>query len=182
MRVWRERLARWSVELSDSRVVRLITFVVGPERFVFDIMTVRQIIPYTTTTKVPQAPEFIEGIIVLRNEVIPIVDLRARLFPRHEGTTDSPLVLICDTSYGTIGLKVDQVLRILPVETDQVLPAPRLIRGLKGDLFFGIINTEKHVLLVLDLESLLSSEEQEALAAAELQHAAPAAATPQSED
>ena len=159
--------------MAESREVRLITFVVGPERFVFDIMTVRQIIPYAGTTKVPRAPKFIEGIIILRSEVIPIVDLRSRLFPSHSEPVEHPLVLICETSYGTIGLKVDEVLRILPVQTDQVLPAPGLIRGLSGDLFFGIIPTEKHVLLVLDLESLLSSEEQAALAAADLEASIP---------
>jgi purine-binding chemotaxis protein CheW len=61
--------------------LRLITFTIGPETFVLDIMAVRQIIPYTGTTTLPTAPAFIEGIIILRNEVIPVVDLRARLYP-----------------------------------------------------------------------------------------------------
>lgn len=153
----------------ENRELRLITFLVGPERFVFDIMTVRQIIPYTETTKVPSAPAFIEGIIVLRNEVIPIVDLRARLFPRHAlDEVSHPLVLVCDTSYGTIGLKVDEVLRILPVQTDQILPAPRLIRGLRGELFFGIIPRGSEVLLLMDIEALLTAEERGALENADL--------------
>lgn len=167
---------------SETREIRLIAFKVGTERFVFDIMSVRQIIPAVATTRVPRAPRFIEGIIVLRNEVIPVIDLRARLFEDASPRDHEPLILICDTSYGTIGLKVDEVLRILPVQTDQILPAPRLVRGLQGDLFFGIIPTDKHVLLVLDLESLLSAEEQEALETADLEAAREEAEAAQSSD
>src|SRR2546430_3155757 len=69
------------------RDLRLITFRVGPETFVLDIMAVRQIIPYAGSTSVPTAPDFVEGIIVLRNEVIPIIDLRDRLYPQDRKST-----------------------------------------------------------------------------------------------
>ena len=65
-----------------STALRLITFRVGPETFVLDIMAVRQIIQYSGSTSVPTAPAFIEGIVVLRNEVIPIIDLRDPANPR----------------------------------------------------------------------------------------------------
>src|SRR5206468_4713549 len=92
-----------------AQQLRLITFRVGPETFVLDIMAVRQIIPYSGSTSVPTAPAFVEGIIVLRNEVIPIIDLRDRLYPRLSGRAEQPLVLITHASAGTIGLKVDEV-------------------------------------------------------------------------
>ena len=100
--------------MSDgARDLRLITFRVGPETFVLDIMAVRQIIPYSGSTSVPTAPSFVEGIIVLRNEVIPIVDLRDRLYPQAKNRSEQPLVLVTDTTGGTIGLKVDEVRRIV---------------------------------------------------------------------
>ena len=71
------------VPRADVSDLRLITFRVGPEIFVLDIMAVRQILTYSGTTSVPSAPSFIEGIIVLRNEVIPIIDLRERFGRRH---------------------------------------------------------------------------------------------------
>src|SRR3954447_11153595 len=95
--------------------LRLITFRVGAETFVLDIMAVRQIVPYSGSTAVPTAPAFVEGIIVLRNEVIPIVDLRDRLFPRATERAAEPLVLIAHSSAGVIGLKVDEVRRIVTV-------------------------------------------------------------------
>src|ERR1044071_3796520 len=103
------------------RELRLITFRVGPETFVLDIMAVRQIIPYAGSTSVPTAPSFVEGIIVLRNEVIPIVDLRDRLYPRGSGRAEEPLVLITHSSAGIIGLKVDEVRRIVNVTADKLL-------------------------------------------------------------
>lgn len=155
--------------VSDSREIRLITFAIGAERFVFDIMIVRQIIPFEGSTPVPRAPEFIEGIIVVRDEVIPVIDLRQRLFPKLPAFDAQPFILLCETSYGGIGLKVDQVERIMTVDTAEILPAPKLVRGVRGDLLFGIIRRDDHLLLLLDLEGLLSAEERQALEAAELE-------------
>src|SRR5687768_6303381 len=98
--------------MPEAASLRLITFRVGPETFVLDIMAVRQIVPYSGSTSVPTAPSFIEGIMVLRTEVIPIIDLRERLYPRSE-RVEQPLVLITHSSAGTIGLKVDEVRRIV---------------------------------------------------------------------
>lgn len=157
--------------MSDSRTVRLITFSVGEEVFVFDIMRVRQIVPYSGSTPVPRAPEFIEGITVLRNEVIPVVDLRKRFFPGL-GAADEPLILVTRTPVGIIGLKVDDVRRILNVRTDEIMEAPKVIHGLRGELFIGFIKRTEEVYLLLDLDALLSSEEQIALQSDEFKAAA----------
>src|SRR6185369_13914585 len=106
--------------------LRLITFRIGTESFVLDIMAVRQIIPYSGSTSLPTAPSFVEGIIVLRNEVIPIVDLRRRLYS-HLEPAPQPLVLITHSSAGVIGLKVDEVRRIVTVDRDHLLPPPPLV-------------------------------------------------------
>src|SRR4051794_27223125 len=117
-----------------SSELRLITFRVGPETFVLDIMALRQIVPYTGSTSVPTAPSFVEGIIVLRNEVIPIVDLRGRLYPQLGERTEQPLVLIAHSSAGMIGLKVDEVRRIVTLPMDAFLPPPPIVRGIRGEL------------------------------------------------
>src|SRR4028118_2239916 len=121
-------------------MLRLITFRVGAETFVLDIMAVRQIVPYSGTTSVPTAPAFVEGIMVLRNEgipiialrggqrappqacaaglvvprneVLPVIALRERLYP-HSQHGAQPLVLITHTSAGAVGLKAAEVRRIV---------------------------------------------------------------------
>lgn len=147
--------------------LRLITFRVGPETFVLDIMAVRQIVPYTGTTSVPTAPSFVEGIVVLRNEVIPIIDLRERLYPRSP-KADQPLVLITLTSAGVIGLKVDEVRRIVTLPTDSFLPPPPLVRGVRGELLIGVVPHAEEVYLLIDVEAVLSEPEKVELTQADL--------------
>jgi len=148
--------------------LRLITFTVGPETFVLDIMGLRQIIPYSGSTTVPTAPAFIEGIIVLRNEVIPIIDLRARLYPQLQARSEQPLVLITHSSAGVIGIKVDAVRRIVNVSTDALLPPPPIIRGIRGELLIAIVPYESEVYLLIDIENILSGDEKHELANADL--------------
>ena len=143
--------------------LRLISFRVGPETFVIDIMSVRQIVPYSGSTSVPTAPAFVEGIIVLRSDVIPIIDLRDRMYPSLDERADQPLVMITHTSAGLIGVKVDEVRRIVTVDTEDVLPPPALIRGVRGEFLIGIVRHDEEILLLIDIDSVLSGDEKNAL-------------------
>ena len=156
--------------------LRLITFRVGRETFVLDIMAVRQIVPYSGSTSVPTAPAFIEGIIVLRHEVIPIVDLRERLYPELGERAEQPLVLITHTSAGVIGLKVDEVRRIVTVSTEAFLTPPPIIRGIRGELLIAVVPHGEDVYLLIDVENVLSAPERDELRAADLSGAMAATA------
>ncbi|MGZ4778967.1 MAG: chemotaxis protein CheW [Thermoanaerobaculia bacterium] len=140
--------------------IRLISFSVGSETFALDIMAVQQIVPYTGSTPVPTAPSFVEGIIVLRNEVVPIIDLRDRLYPTLDERYELPLVLIAHTSAGLIGVKVDEVRRIVTVSSDAVLLPPAVVRGIRGDFLIGVIEQGDEILLLLDVDSVLSGDEK----------------------
>jgi purine-binding chemotaxis protein CheW len=156
--------------MADAATLRLITFRVGPETFVLDIMAVRQIVPYSGSTSIPTAPAFIEGIVVLRNEVIPIIDLRTRLYPKLE-RAEQPLVLITHTSSGVIGLKVDEVRRIVNVTSDALLPPPPLVRGIRGELLIAVVPLGDEVYLLIDVENVLTTDEKVELREADLRNA-----------
>jgi purine-binding chemotaxis protein CheW len=156
----------------DEKDLRLITFRIGPETFVLDIMAVRQIIPYTGSTTLPTAPSFVEGIIILRSEVIPIIDLRRRLYPQMAERAEQPLVLITHSSAGVIGVKVDEVRRIVNVARGQLLPPPPLVRGIRGELLIAVIPHADEVLLLIDMEAVLTEDEKRELADADLRRAA----------
>ncbi len=160
--------------MSDAKDLRLIAFRVGEEVFVIDIMAVRQIIPFAGSTPVSTAPAFVEGIMILRSEVIPVIDLRDRLGVDPARRSKKPLVLITDTSAGVIGLKVDEVKRILNVRSDALMPPPPLVRGIRGDLLVAILHHEGEVDLLIDVESVLSIEEKTELQSAELSASASA--------
>ena len=151
-----------------SSDLRLITFRVGPETFVLDIMAIRQIVPYEGSTTIPTAPAFIEGVIVLRNEVIPIIDLRHRLYPHRELPSGDALVLITHTSAGVMGLKVDEVRRIVNIAADAFLPPPPIIRGIRGELLIAIVPFGDEVYLLIDVENVLTGDEKVELREAEL--------------
>ncbi len=152
----------------ETRQVRLITFRVGPETFVLDIMILRQIIAYAGSTPVPKAPSFIEGIIVLRDEVVPVIDLRARLFPDAPKGSEYPLVLITQSPAGQIGLKVDEVRRIVTIDVEEILPAPRIVKGMEGEFFLGVVRQGEENYMLVDVDSLLTAEEQRYLEDADL--------------
>jgi purine-binding chemotaxis protein CheW len=152
--------------------LRLIAFRVASETFVLDIMAVRQIVPYAGSTYVPTAPDFVEGIIVLRSEVIPVVDLRKRLYPELTEKTSHPLLLITHTSAGFIGFKVDEVRRIVTVAADSMIPPPPIIRGIRGEILIAVVPHGDEVNLLLDLENILTTGEKQELVEAELKEQA----------
>jgi len=139
--------------------LRFISFRVGAETFVADIMAIRQIVLYGGSTAVPGATSFIEGIITLRDEVIPIVDLRQRFFPSAPSSTEQPLVLIIDSSAGPIGLKVDEVGRIVTARPEELLPPPPIVRDVRGELLVAVSPRGEEVLLVIDVDAVLSDHE-----------------------
>ena len=158
--------------MADARELRLIAFRAGEETFLVDIMAVRQIINYHGATTVPNAPAFIEGIVVLRDEVIPIIDLREWLGVSSGQQAEHPLVLITDTGDGAIGLKVDEVRNMVNVPSDALLPAPEIIRGILGELLVAIVPQGEDVYLLIDIDSVLTGEEKTALHSAELSSSA----------
>ena len=144
--------------------LRFIGFRIGSEMFLVDIMAVRQIVPYRGSTQVPTAPPFIEGVIVVRDQVVPVVDVHARLMPQQPSDAKEPFVLLTHTPSGVVGLKVDDVRRIVTVTPEELLPAPASIRGIRGESLVAIAPHDNEVFLVLDVDSLFSPREQEQLA------------------
>lgn len=146
-----------------QREIRMITFRLGAESYLLDIMSLRQIVPYEGSTAIPKAPDFIEGVIVLRDEVIPIIDLKARLYPAAAAATAS-LVLITQIDRQTVGLKVDEVRRIVNVSLDRLLPPPEMVAGAgRRELIVAVAEISDEVFLLPDLEALLTRDEKDDL-------------------
>ncbi|HYS54089.1 MAG TPA: chemotaxis protein CheW [Thermoanaerobaculia bacterium] len=148
----------------SARALRFIAFRVGAETFLIDIMAVRQIVMAGKTTSVPTAPSFIEGVIVYRNEVIPVVDVHARLYPQRQAAGERTLILLTHTIAGVIGLKVSEVRRIVTLSSEELLPAPATVRGVRGEFLVAIAPHGEEVFLVLDVDHLLTGDEQRQLA------------------
>jgi purine-binding chemotaxis protein CheW len=123
-------------------IVQLCTFRIGGEDYAVDIMRVREIVHPQPVTPVPRAPEFLEGVIRLHGEVIPVVDARRRFGLPERPPTRKTRFLILNVAGRRLGLVVDEVCEVLRVPRSELRPAPPLV-GQQGPRFFlGVFGGE----------------------------------------
>ena len=135
---------------------QLVVFDLADEGYGVDISSVREIIRMQEITKVPRAPEFVEGVINLRGKVIPVVDLRKRFgFPDSDATKDTRIVVV-DIGGQDIGVVVDSVTEVLRIGADAVEPPSSVITTADSEYLLGIAKLESRLIILLDLEQALS--------------------------
>lgn len=138
---------------------QLVVFDLSAEAYGVDIGSVREIISMQDITKVPETPAFVEGIIDLRGKVIPVVDLRKKFgLPEVERDKDNRIVVV-DIAGQDIGVVVDAVNEVLRVPSNSVEPPSSIITTVDSEYLLGIAKLEDYLIILLDLERLLSSIE-----------------------
>ncbi|MDA1226962.1 MAG: chemotaxis protein CheW [Chloroflexi bacterium] len=143
---------------------QLVVFDLATESYGVDIGAVREIIRMQEITNVPRTPEFVEGVINLRGKVIPVVDLRKRFgLPVEEKSSENRIVVV-DIGGNDIGVIVDAVNEVLRIFTDSVEPPSSVITTADSDYLMGIAKVDDRLIILLDLESVLSAEERAILA------------------
>jgi len=146
-----------------------VVFELGDETYGVDIADVREIITMQKVTRVPRAPEFVEGVINLRGKIIPVIDLRLRFGLPAAEATRSTRVVVVEMEEKSIGLVVDAVSEVLQVEGSCIEPPSPVISGVDTAYLAGIANLEDRLVIILDLSKVLSAGEKEELAAASLE-------------
>ena len=148
----------------DDDLLQLVTFSIGSEEFGVDILKVIEIIRTMEITKVPKAPAFVEGVINLRGLVIPIIDLRRRFGLAEKAGDSDTRIIVIEINGMSVGFVVDSVSEVLRIPANTVEPAPAVVSGLDSDYISGVGKLEDRLLILLDLDKLLSSEDMENLA------------------
>ena len=139
--------------------VQLACFKVGSELYALDIMKIKEIIRPQRLTAIPKAPSFIEGVINLRGAVIPVADMRKRFdLPVTEENRKNRIV-ICSLAGKIIGLLVDEVTEVKRFSRKEVSPAPQFIKGPQADYFLGVARRDDDLIMLIDLEKVLSTTE-----------------------
>lgn len=128
--------------LGDEGLAQLCTFRVGGEDYAIDIMRVREIIPPAPVTPVPRAPSFVEGVVRLRGDVIPVLDVRRRLGLPVTPATRKTKYLIVSVAGRRLGLVVDEVTEVLRIPRAQIRPPPALVEGGGPRFFLGVCGGE----------------------------------------
>jgi purine-binding chemotaxis protein CheW len=155
----REAIREAAAQKGDNQ--QFLTFTVESEEYGVDIMTVREIKGWTETTRLPNSPEFMRGVMNLRGLIIPIFDLRARFNRGRTEATIKHVVIILAVGQRNIGILVDTVSDILDVSSDQIKPAPTSDTQAAAEFISGLISLEKRMVVVLNVAHLFDAQQIE---------------------
>jgi purine-binding chemotaxis protein CheW len=150
------RRPRASVKASASEY---LAFMLGAEHYAIDIRDVQEIRSYSHVTHIANAPEHIKGIVNLRGVVVPILDLRIR-FGNHSPTyNDQTIVIILTALDRVMGVVVDAVSDVVNISAEDMMPPPQLGTAALTGYIVGIASQDERMLIVLDIEGVLSDED-----------------------
>lgn len=151
-----------------AKATQYLTFKLDEEVFALDITKVREVLDYTTSTRVPRTPAFMRGVINLRGNVVPVIDLRLKFgMPRAEDTVNSCIIItevtVDDGDRTVLGCLADSVQEVLDLETENIAPAPRIGRKLRTDFIKSMGKRGDRLLIILDIDRVFSCDELAAI-------------------
>ena len=134
-------------------------FLLGNEEYVIDILKVQEIRGYTTPTKIAHSPDFVKGVINLRGNIVPIVDLRIKFDLPEISYTPFTVVIILNVCKKIVGIVVDSVSDVFNINVDEIKPAPEFSGILHDKYLKGLATVNEKMLIVTDIDALMSSPE-----------------------
>lgn len=148
---------------SDDAEVQLVVFRLGAEEYGVPITQVQEINHLTKPTKIPKSPVFLEGVINLRGEIIPVIDLKKRFEIDDAGYADDGRIMIVEINGSTVGVIVDEVSEVLRLPKSSIEPPPPVIAGITSTYLEGVGKLDDRLLILLDLNEILTEREQDEL-------------------
>lgn len=148
-----------------TEITKLVTFRLAEDLFAADIFAVERVLRYQTPTALPDVPPWIEGVIEYQSRVVPVISLRQRFELPAIAPAAETRVLILNAGGEWIGAIVDAVLEVTSLDPAQFSPPPVLFRGVAGEYLKGIVRRGEggggdHLVIVLDIDRLLSATDR----------------------
>lgn len=144
-------------------IKQYLTFVLGGENFALETSRVKEVLEYTTITRIPRMPDFLCGVINLRGNVVPVMDMRLKLgMPSAGRTVDTCIVIVevdFDDESATIGCLVDSVKEVLEIEANEIEPPPKMGMRLGTDFIQGMARQGESFIIILDINRIFSIDE-----------------------
>lgn len=149
-------------ETSDS-LVQLVGFCLGQEEFGIDIRKVQEINRMVEITSVPRTPEFVMGVINLRGKVIPVINLRSRFGLPPKDRDKNTRIIVVEVQNRVMGILVDSVSEVLRIPASTIVPPPDIVAGVDTDYIRGVGKLKDRLLILLDMDKIISQEEVDRL-------------------
>ncbi len=149
-------------ETEEDELMQLVGFMIDDELFGVHILMVKEIIRSATITSVPNAPDFVDGVINLRGDILPVIDLRKRLSIGADSEIDvvKNWIIILDINDKRTGFIVDKVTKVLKIDEDSIEPAPDIVvAGLESQYITGVCDVGDSLLILLDFNHILLADE-----------------------
>jgi purine-binding chemotaxis protein CheW len=144
-------------------MTQYLTFILQEEIFALDISTVREVLDFTTITRVPRTPDFMQGVINLRGSVVPVVDLRMKFgLPVTEKTVNTCIIIVevvVDDEMVVLGVLADSVQEVLDLEAGHIEPAPKIGTRLNTEFIKGMGKQNDLFIIILDIDKVFSTKE-----------------------
>jgi len=151
-----------------DREGKYLTFALGPEEYGLEILKVREIIGYMEITAVPQTPHEVKGVINLRGQVIPVVDLRAKFGMESAELTDETCIIVVEINQGarnfSTGIVVDHVQEVLDIAGKDIEEAPQFGSTVDTNFILGMGKIGDTVKILLDIDRVLAGQDYAGLA------------------
>ena len=149
----------------SSELLQLVSFLIGNEEFGVDILFVQEINRMIQITKVPNSPDFVDGVINLRGRVIPVIDLRSKLGMEKKEHDKNTRIIVVEVAGKTVGFIVDAVNEVLRIPKSITEAPPELVSGVNSEYIKAVGKLEDRLLILLDLEKVLTSDQKTQLQA-----------------
>ena len=141
----------------DTAAGEFLTYTLGDEQYGVDILKVQEIRGYDAVTRVPDAPEYIKGVINLRGTIVPVIDLRLKLRLREARYDSLTVMIVLNVQDRVVGIVVDGVSDVVPLAQEQVRPKPEFGAAVDTRFISGIGTLDDRMLILLDIPTLLDS-------------------------
>ncbi|ABS49209.1 cheW-like domain protein [Yersinia pseudotuberculosis IP 32953] len=136
-----------------------LIFTLGDEEYGIDILKVQEIRGYDQVTRIANTPAFIKGVTNLRGVIVPIIDLRVKFAQQGVTYNENTVVIVLNFGQRVVGIVVDGVSDVLSLTNEQIRPAPEFAVTLATEYLTGLGSLGERMLILVDIEKLLSSEE-----------------------
>lgn len=144
----------------DNKELKVLIFSINGEYYATDIMEVERILGYEPSTKLPDVPDFVDGVINYEGKVLPVISLAKRFDIENNKITSNSKLIVVKYENGKIGVIVDLVSEVKDVNSDNIEEPPEVVSGISKRYLKGLIKIDNKIIILLNMAQILSEEEK----------------------